>query len=208
MASNLLGSIEQFDLNSGNWNEYVEHLEQYLIANEIVDPQKKVAVFLTIIGSETYSLLRNLLAPVKPATRTFEDLIGELKKHLNPTPIVIAERYKFYDRQQKRDETLSEYMAALRKLTEHCEFGGFLNEAHKYVCGLPNASIRKRLLAERTLDLQRAIEISQGLEQAQNQSDLISTNYAHTEDFTNKLSQVHSQRNRTPSRSCYRCACT
>ena len=133
-----------------------------------------------------------------------------LKKHLNPTPIVIAERYKFYDRKQKRDETLSEYMAALRKLTEHCEFGGFLNEVlrEKYVCGLQNASIRKRLFAERTLDLQRAIEISQGLEQAQNQSDLISTNYAHikTEDFTNKLSQVHSQRNRTPSRSCYRCA--
>ena len=42
MASNLLGSIEQFDLNSDNWNEYVERLEQYLIANEIVDPQKKV----------------------------------------------------------------------------------------------------------------------------------------------------------------------
>ena len=74
MASNLL---EQFDLNSDNWNEYVERLE--LIVNEILDPQKKVAVFLTIIGSETYSLLRNLLAPVKRATRTIEDLIGELK---------------------------------------------------------------------------------------------------------------------------------
>ena len=170
MASNLLCSIEQFDIKSDNWNEYVERLEQYLIANEINDPEKKVAVLLTIIDSETYSLLRNLLAPVKSATKTIEDLVGELKKHLNPTPIVIAERYKFYHRQQKSDETLSEYMAALRKLTEHCEFEGFLNEAlrDKFVCGLQNASIRKKLLAERTLDLKRAIEISHGLEQAQN----------------------------------------
>ena len=117
MASNLFGSIEHFDMKSDDWNEYVERLEQYFIANDIANPGKMVAVFLTVIGPDTYSLLRNLMAQTKPATKSFTELTGELKKHLNPTPSVIAERYKFYERRQKEDETLLEYIAALRKLT-------------------------------------------------------------------------------------------
>ena len=72
-----------------------------------------------------------------------------LWQHLNPTPITIAERYKFYERNQNADETLSEYISAVRKLTELCEFSAFLNEAlrDKFVCGMQKQNIRKRMLA-------------------------------------------------------------
>ena len=57
-----------------------------------------------MISSETYSLLRYVLASAKPATKRIEDMIGDLQKiHLNPAPILIPESYKFYDRQQKRE---------------------------------------------------------------------------------------------------------
>ena len=91
---------------------------QYFLANDIADGQKQVAVFLTVIGAETYSLLRNLMAPEKPSSKPITDLISILKKHLNPQPIVIAERFKCYERNQQPDE----YLDALRKLTEYCEF--------------------------------------------------------------------------------------
>ena len=53
-----------------------------------------------------------------------------LRHHLNPKLIVIAERYKFYERKQHHgDETLSDYIAQLRKLTEHYEFDNFLEQA-------------------------------------------------------------------------------
>ena len=138
-------------------------MDQYFLANDIVDEKKKVAVFSTVIGGETYSLLRNLVAPAKPAIQSLADLTNVLKKHLNPTPIVIAERYKFYDRCQKEDETLSEFIASLRKLSAHCIFNDFLEQAlrDKYVCGLRSRPIRKRLLAERNLNLQKALELSQ-----------------------------------------------
>ena len=108
-ANNLLGLLEPFDACTDDWNSYVERLEQYFIVNDIVDVKKKVAICLTVIGSNTYTLLRNLLSPEKPASKTFENLVETLKKHLSPTPITIAERYKFYERRQREGEKLSEY---------------------------------------------------------------------------------------------------
>lgn len=47
------------------WKEYVEVLEQYLIANDITEAKKR-AVFLSNCGKRAYSLPRNLLAPKRP----------------------------------------------------------------------------------------------------------------------------------------------
>ena len=70
-------------------------------------------LFLTVIGSDTYSLLRNLLAPVCLSTKTVEELSEILKEHLKPKPTVITGRYKFYCGDQNENETISGYIAVL-----------------------------------------------------------------------------------------------
>ena len=102
----LVGAIEKYDLSSDGWSEYCEILEQYFIANNIEDAEKKRGIFLTVIGQDTYRLLRNLLAPTKPAEKSFTVLVHTLTSHLNPKPLVIAERYKFYQRNQHPGESL------------------------------------------------------------------------------------------------------
>ena len=49
-----------------------------------------------------------------------EDLNTVLQQHLQPTPMIIAERYKFYKREQEVNETISEHIAELRKLSLYC----------------------------------------------------------------------------------------
>ena len=112
--------------------------------------KKKTAIFLTVNGSDTYSLLRNLLAPFSLSTKTVEELFEILKAHVKPQPTVIAEKYKFYYRDQKENEIISDYIAVLRKLTLNYNFKEFLYEAlrDRFLCGLINGSIRRRLLAE------------------------------------------------------------
>ena len=52
MATAIYGAIEEFDLINGiKINEYIERLEQYFIANDIVD-EKKCEIFITVIGTE------------------------------------------------------------------------------------------------------------------------------------------------------------
>lgn len=92
MATSLVGKIDTFDDASEKWESYVERQEQYFLANE-VDAGKQVPVLLSVIGGPTYSLLRDLTAPNKPADKSYQEIVYVRKNHLSPTPIVIAERF-------------------------------------------------------------------------------------------------------------------
>ena len=86
----------------------------------------------------------------------------------DPKPLVIAERFYFYRRNQAADETMAAYVAELRRLSAHCEFGDFLEDAlrDRFVCGLWSEEIQKRLLAEDKVTFTRTLEIAQGMEAA------------------------------------------
>ena len=111
--------------------------------NGIEEDKKKVPVFLNATGSRTYALLQDLLALVKPAEKNFADLQKVLTEHFEPKPIVIAERFYFHQRTQGANESVLEYVAELRRLATHCEFGAFLQEALRdhLVCGLRNSKV-------------------------------------------------------------------
>ena len=64
------GKIDNFDIENNNWRDYEERIEQYFYANDIDDEKKQTAIFLTLIGSETYGLLKSLIAPVTPAKKS------------------------------------------------------------------------------------------------------------------------------------------
>ena len=79
-----------------------------------------MAVLLSVIGSKTHPLLRNLCAPEKPVEKSLEQLSLILKKHFDPKPLVIAERFYFHRRAQGTSETIAEYAAELRRLASCC----------------------------------------------------------------------------------------
>ena len=173
MATSTLGSLDPFDAAKEDWSAYTERFEQFILANGVEGEKKIVATFLTIVGSKTYNLLRDLLAPEKPSSRKYAELIEVLQKHYEPKPLVIAERFHFHKRDQKEGETVSDYSAALKKASERCEFKGFLEEAlrDRFVCGLRNRNIQRKLLAEKDLTWDKAFEVAQAMESAERQAN-------------------------------------
>ena len=163
----LIGNIGSFDASTDNWSSYKERLEQFYEANDIAD-EKKVAVLLSVIGGKTYDLLRSLTAPQRPAERNFAQLCEILESHFSPKPLIIAERFRFYKRNQRSGETISEYCAALQRLTEHCNFGTTLSDAlrDRLVCGLANEHVQRKLLVEAELTYDRAKSIALAAEAA------------------------------------------
>ena len=133
----MLGFMDAYNPDTDDWSAYVERLDLFFLANEIKD-DKKVAVLLTVLGTKAYSLLRTIIAPSKPAEKTYKQLVDAMKSYVEPKPIVIAERFRFHHRDQKEGETLVQYLAQLQKLTEHCEFQNNLEEAlrDRLVCGM------------------------------------------------------------------------
>ena len=113
------------------------YLERFVSSNTI-ETNKVVPTLLTVIGSTHYTLIRGLVSPELPKDKSYDDLVDLLKKHYDPEPIVIAERFHFYCRGHKTGESIAEYLATLRHLASRCKFGTFLTEAlrDKLVCGI------------------------------------------------------------------------
>lgn len=67
----MLGSVMPFDNKSQSWEEYCEILNHFFVANDVEEPNKKRAILLSCVGAQTYTLMRNLLSPVKPGEKKF-----------------------------------------------------------------------------------------------------------------------------------------
>jgi len=163
----VIGNIGPFDESVEQWTCYTERFDYFITANEIADA-KLVPTFLTIMGPKTFNLLRNLLQPAKPGTKTYREIVDILSHHFSPKPLVIAERFRFHRRSQEESESVTMFVAALRKLAEHCEFRDTLNDTlrDRLVCGLINEAAQKKLLTESDLTLEKAVNISVTMEMA------------------------------------------
>ena len=78
-------------------------------------------------------------------------------------------------------ESIADYDVALRKLATNCKFGHYLEDAlrNRFVCGLSNKAIQRRLLSEPDLTLTKAMELAQGMEAAErNSKSLKGTEFA------------------------------
>lgn len=72
----------------------------FFMANDIKDEDKKRAVLLSGVGPQTYAL-RNLLSPDKPGDRSYIQLVRLLKNHFHPKPSEIMQWWKFNTRNRK-----------------------------------------------------------------------------------------------------------
>jgi len=174
MPSNY-GRIEEFDEHSEDWIQYTERLEFYFTANNIDNAEKKRAILLSVCGKKTYKLMRNLCAPQKPGEKTFNELVQLVKNHQNPKPSETVQRYKFNTRERNPNESISMFVAELRNISEHCNFGVTLEDMlrDKLVCGIKDDRIQRRLLAEPQLKFPKAMEIATAMETAaKNAQDL------------------------------------
>ena len=92
-----------------------------------------------------------------------------MKEHREPQPSVIVRRFQFNTRKQQAGETVAEYVAALRKAAEFCDYGDSLSEMlrDRLVCGITDISVQKRLLAEKDLTLDKAVSLAQSVEIAE-----------------------------------------
>ena len=119
-------------------------MDLFLAANDVLEG-RTVGGFLSTIGGATYGLLCNLCSPDKPQTKTYAALTRLLKGHIEPKPLVIAERFHLHKWSQQAGETIAEYLAELRHLAATCNFGEYLQEVLKgrLVCGIQHEGTQK-----------------------------------------------------------------
>jgi transposase InsO family protein len=147
------------------------------VANDVTSEEKKRALLLSVCGRETFKTARNLCSPGKLTDKAYKDICAALKGHFDPQPSAIVQRFHFNNRVRKPDESVSEYLAELRRLSEHCDYGSVLNEMlrDRLVCGINDSQIQRQLLAEANLTLRSATDIALASESAASFCKLLET---------------------------------
>ena len=135
----------------------------------------------------------SLIAPAKPGEKGYDDLVKTLTEHYDPAPSEIVQRYKFHTRIRQSGETIATFVAELRRIAQYCNFGDSLNDSlrDRLVCGVNEDNIQRRLLSEKVLTFDKAMEIAVSMETAKKNVD--------------ELQAVPPTVHKVCSLSCYRC---
>ena len=105
---------------------------------------------------------------------------------------------------QQPGETTAMFLVQSRRLTEHCEFGATWDEliCERFVYGVHDIRIQRRLLAEQKLTLKRVLDVALAIEAAEK-------NYlGNTQGWLSRSrcsSQVNHEVDKVGEINCYRC---
>ena len=199
------GKLPVFDITKETWTLYAERLTLYLVANGITEPEKKRSILLTACGADAYKTVRCIVQPQTPTDKTYEELVQLLEKHYHPQPSPFISRYKFHTRVRQPNESVATYVAQLKDIGQHCNFGADLDNSvrDRLVLGINDTRIQRRLLQEADVTFAKAFEIAQGMELSAEGLSLLnkSTQPVH------RIQQQSSKSQATVPRPavCYRC---
>ena len=170
------------------------------MANDGKDASKQRAILLSVCGAATYQLICNLVAPGKSTEKSFADLV----KHHTPPLSVTVQQFKFNSRPQKVIESVAEFVAEIRQVSDHCQFEDPVDMLRDcLVCGISDSRVQRRLLAETNLTFKKAFELSLAAELAeQNSKDVQKPHSTAVHSVQKQASKPQSNGLHT---NCYRC---
>ena len=106
-------------LNLGiRWKKYLTKFENFLVAMNIKEDKRKVAMLLHFGGDYIRDIIDNAVPKVEGYNTTGE----YLNKHLDPKTNDTFEIYKFQKTIQESDETVQQFCNRLRSIANRCNF--------------------------------------------------------------------------------------
>lgn len=106
----LIGNMRRFEENTEQRSADAERFEYFILADK-TDRDVVVPTFLSVMGGKTF----NLLQPEKPGDKSLHERVQILGNHYSPKPLIIAERFRFHKRNQEEGESVSQFVAALKR---------------------------------------------------------------------------------------------
>ena len=166
----IIGNVGPFDPKEEKWANYQLRLELWMTANKIAN-ELKVPTLLTVVGPSVFETVSSLVFPAKVTEKTYAQLVAVLSKHYATTSTPLAARLKFTSRKQKDSESVSDFIAELKRLTVDCKYQAEDKVEERLIetlChGVKSEKITKRLLDESTkgeLKWDKACEIALSME--------------------------------------------
>ncbi|KAK3921958.1 hypothetical protein KUF71_011134 [Frankliniella fusca] len=149
------------------YQKFLFHCQRHGLNNE----EQKKAELLSIASDEFFEFCQAVCRrELHDETLTFARICTSVEEHLCPQPNEIVAAGKFHARKQQQGETVSEFMADLRKLARPANFGASLDRMirDRLVLGLANQEAQAWLFRLPDLTLDKAVETALSVEASNN----------------------------------------
>jgi hypothetical protein len=140
----------------------------YALATEIAKKAKttQVAILLHCAGPEAQEIHSTFTFANEDDVKDTEAVLKKFTDYCEPRKNTVFERYKFWQRNQHEQETTDQWVTDLRTRAASCEFGDSkdLMIRDHIVFGVSDDRIKERLLREKDLTLDKAVDICRAAE--------------------------------------------
>lgn len=200
----------EFNSKTDNWDNYIVRLKYCFEANAITDDSVMRANFCTVCGSQTFETLLALITPLKSNDVTFEYIVTILTKHFSPKPNEISMAFKFYKRDQAKDESSSDYIAQLRKISADCNFPNLERMLRdRLVCGMSDRALQFELLKRDPLTYADVVDAMLSAESAGRDARMMHAALSPAASVSGLSApepmDVNAFKTKSNARLCYRC---
>lgn len=169
----IIGHIEAYVLGD-DYNDYMERMDSLLTLNA-VEEANQLQFCIGFCGPDLYKIIKSCIAPKTIKELEYDQIKTALKSYFEPKVNTLAERFKFHSRQQKSEESVSDYIMEIKALSRTCDFKEHLTEAlrDQLVFGVGDGKIQSALLRENDLTFDKACSIAKNIELTSQQVDLM-----------------------------------
>lgn len=148
---------------ANNWKVFKQLWDAHVTLTSLNEKPAayQVAKFIMCIGPEALEVHNTLPFTSDADRQDVAKILQQWDIHCKASTNIIFERYTFNQRMQEEGESFDHYLTALRQLATSCEYGTLQDQLirDRIVCGLKEDSVRKRLLQEPKLDLEKCINV-------------------------------------------------
>ena len=162
-----LRAPSELDLSASNlaaaWKQWRRDWKYYAAARDLdaKSISMQVGTFFNCAGPSAQEVSSHFSWIEEEETAGLPNLLAHFDAYCDPRRNVVRERFEFYSRSQKAGESITAFLAELRKLVSTCEFpdqDSMIRD--RLVMGVRDRATQRALLRQSKLTLQEAIDIA------------------------------------------------
>ena len=188
-----------------NWTKFRQRMELYFKATTTTPERtkaQKAAIFLHVAGQEAIDVF-NTFQLTNEQREDYDVIVQKFEEYCSPKRNETYERYVFRTRLQLEDEPFEQFLRDVLLKSQYCNFGELKNSMvrDQLVCGTKDSKLRARLLRERNLTLEKAIEYCKTAEIVESQNQA----WEHSEAQLNAVRKKQREPKSSAKKECMYC---
>ncbi|CAB4007708.1 Retrovirus-related Pol poly from transposon opus, partial [Paramuricea clavata] len=165
---------------SQQWRKWIKSFEYYIAASGINDKKQQRAILLHLAGPEVQDIFETL----EDTGNDLDTAIAKLTSYFEPQKNIPFERHNFRQTTQLQGETIEQLAIRLKHQVKFCKYGNPNDMIRDQIIEHCSSSrLRRRLLCEPELTLEKTVEIGRSFEASERQASQIEADSLKTTDL-------------------------